>query len=246
MKKFVKAALAVISAAVLSLTMCISVSAKNIFDDSTTIKSGYKYTKELDEGDSHMFKINVSKKGKLKINVTNDYNSDLLLHVYNSDGTLLEPTKKEAKSGKFTTRNNDAIGFDLDRNNGVFKGTVTYNVSAGTHYIVFSGVFPSSTSKYSFSISAPGGNTEKSTKTSSESSVSSSDATIMLNMSAGDKIDLSAMNGKETVTSAKWKSSNSKIAKVSSKGIITAVKEGDCTVTWTSGSTKFTLYINVE
>lgn len=232
--KFFKRLSAVVTAAALALCLCVmSVSAENIEDSAVSISAGKTYSGKINGKNADNYKIKVSEKGKMKISFTS-YASNTCINVYNSDFELLT-ADVELTSG----RERSSVNIKFIENNsdtGIAKGTETFEVKSGTYYIQFKGRNSSNKGKYKFSVSVPG-----------ESSIEAApSATIKLCMEVGDKIDLSAMSGGKEVSSAKWSSSDEKIAKVSTKGKVTALKAGSCTITWKSGSSSFTVYIEVE
>ena len=70
--------------------------------------------------------------------------------------------------------------------------------------------------------------------------------TILIYMDEGDKMYLGSISDNTVLSSAKWTSSDTSIAKVSSSGKVTAVSEGMCAIAWINGSQSFVFYIYVE
>ncbi|MGN0695330.1 MAG: Ig-like domain-containing protein [Oscillospiraceae bacterium] len=232
--KFLKRLSAVLLAMVFSCCMCaVSVSAGSIEETAVSIQAGKTYSGKIQNGSVDNYKIKVNAKGEMKLSFTS-YIKNTFIFVYDSDFAQQEP-EVSLTSGKWFSN----YSIDYDKNTEVAKGTETFAVKPGTYYIQIKGQYTTNSGKYKFSVSVPG---ESSNTTVSNSS----GATIKLCMEVGDKIDLSAMSGGKDVSSAKWSSSNDKVAKVSTKGKITAMKAGSCTITWKSGSTSFTVYVEVE
>lgn len=234
-KKFKKVTAALLSALIMLSALCITVSADNIFEDSKKIEAGKTYSCEIkSSGEEHMYKIEVEDSGKMVINLTS-YLEGVKFYVYDSDGVQIDFSDSNIKAG-YKSKSFDDF-YCSDDSSGVFKGSLTYKVKSGTYYLVFK-EYIYYKDKIKFSVSLPDSGDSSQTKVSS--------TTIMLNMSVGDKIDLSAVKSGKVKSDAAWSSSDKKIAKVSSKGVITAVKSGQCTITWKSGSTSFSILVNVE
>ena len=234
MKNF-KRFFSVILTAALAAVMCItSVSAESIFDSAKEIQAGKKYSDKISLNTSkHNYKIQIDGKGTMSVMLTSDI-SHFYFKVYDSDGVEMIADKEEIKTGAHNGY------YETNSSNGTFKGTMSYSVKKGTYYLQIEKCFYNE-GKFSFSVSVPGGS-EKSSDTVS----SSKDNTVRIYMEKGDKVTLAAVTGDKNVSAASWKSSDEKIAKVSSNGKITAVKAGNCTVTWKSGSSTFTVYVEVE
>lgn len=230
-----KKIIAVITSAVLACCMCVvSASAAGIDETAVSIQSGKTYSGKIKQDSVDNYKIKVSSKGELKISFTS-YLENMFIFVYDSDFQRMDADEVSLTSGKWF----DNYSVDYDKNTGLSKGTEIYDVNPGTYYIQIKGQYSRNTGKYKFSVKTPGDSTNTAVS-------NSSGASIKLNMEAGDKISLSAVTSGKNVSSAKWSSSDSKVAKVSTKGKVTAVKAGSCTVTWSSGSESFTVYIEVE
>lgn len=240
MKKIIRN-LCVLATALMCILMCIpSVSAKSVFDDATAVQGGKKYSFSLSsKSEQKCFKIEITKKGELVFKVNSDAEFTYV-HVYDSDFTELDFNNVDVTSGKsekdiYTNR------VRSDSKTGKTVAKYTYSVNKGTYYIQFSygkSINKHSYGKYSLSILSPESDNEKKSDSVDTNS-------IKLTLSAGDSISLGAIENGKDCTSAKWSTSDEKIAKVSSKGIITAVKEGSCTITWKSKTGSFTIYINV-
>ena len=232
MKKFIS----IVFAAMLTLfCVAVPVKADSIFDTAKSIEAGKKYSNKInDTTKSHNYKIQVDGKGTMSITITSDLNY-LDFEVFDSDGTKLSPDKKDIKTGSVSF---DNITYYTNNTTGTFKGTISFSVKKGTYYLHFgrpSYLYPNG--KFSFSVKTPDGKGKE--------TVSAPKSSIRVYMEKGNKIDLSAVASGKDVT-AKWSSSNEKVAKVNSKGTITAVSKGTCTITWKSSSATFTIYIEVE
>lgn len=230
-KKFKKITAALLSALIMLSALCVTVSAENIFEDSKEIKANTSYSGKLgnDGKYTYMYKIKVSESGDMVLHLTSCVGT-ATLSVYDSDGAEVDISSDNIKSGKIDGK------WVKSGDSGIFKGNLTYKVKPGTYYFKIGQYWGQDSFK--FYVTLPDSGDSSQTKISN--------TTIMLNMSAGDKIDLSAVKSGKVKSDATWSSSDKKIAKVSSKGVITAVKAGECTITWKSGSTSFSILVNVE
>lgn len=212
-------------------------------DSAEMIEKGKKYSGSTHDGE-RWYKFYASEGIiKININLTTKNSSIHLVQLFDDDGGYIDAYEWKATVGKISNPRGD-INVHVSKDSGKFKGYATYKVNEeGIYYIrICCEDIIYTPTEFSFSVS----DSEENFSYSNSANVSSSsNATIKINMEVGDKIDLSAMSGNKEVN-AKWSSSNSKIAKVSSKGKITALKEGSCTITWTSSSSKFTIYVEVE
>lgn len=241
MKK-VKKSLYLLAAALMCIFMCIpSVSAANVFDGASKVEGGKKYSFSLSSKKEQVcFKIDIAEKGDLVFKVNSDAEWTYV-HVYDSEYSEIEFDEIDVTSGKYISYQGRV---NYDSKTGTTVAKYTYPVKKGTYYIQFTnnGVSSSlnkySHGKYSISILSPNGN-------SSEVKSDKSDASVKLTLSAGDKISLGAVSGGKSVASAKWSTSDEKIAKVNSKGQVTAIGAGTCMITWKSDSAKFNVYIEV-
>lgn len=226
--------------AVLLMFICFAVPVKadSIFDSAKEVTNGKKYTAKLSEKEkNHSYKVNVNSKGTLIVSITSDVKY-MDFYVYDSDGTQIDEDSKEIKTGNYKTTWDGGKTSVTDGNTGTFKGDIKYSVKKGTYYLYFKRTpYLEHNGKFSFSVKTP--------DSSSSSSVSAPKATVKLYMDAGSKVDLGAVSSGKDVT-ASWTSSDSKVAKVSSKGTVTAVSSGTCTITWKNGSTSFIVLVEVN
>ncbi len=237
LKKFA----AILITAITAVTMCIvPVSADSIFDTAKEITSGksYKITLE-DEGDVSDYKVEVSDKGTLSINFTSNMEY-LNIFVMDSDGASIKLSDKEAKSGRYY---NDNYGFKWNEELEVCNASAKYSVKKGTYYIRFKRCSITKTVKGSgdlkFSVSYPGESNEK-------VSDSSAKDCITIYLDKGDTLQLGALFGGKENSSIKWSSSDKKVAKVSSKGVVKAAAEGKTVITAKSGKKSVSIVVIVE
>lgn len=241
MKKLSKL-VAVVIAAAMAVVMCIvPAGAESIFTSAKSIKSGTRYTFEIDKKHTvYNYKIKVTKSGEMKVNITH-YLDGVEFRLYDSDGKFIEIGENDTKTGGFYAWY-QALTWSKDTE--TFKGTLMYDVKPGTYYLQFSiYAYCNVYGKGNFYVTTPGGSSS-----SDETSVSSSssNATIKITMDEGDKISLGALvSGKEK--EVKWTSSKKSVAKVSSKGRVSAESEGTATLTAKSGGKVIaTVVIEVE
>ncbi len=238
--KALKKITAILVTAVTAVIMCIvSVSADSIFDTAKKITSGKKYKITLEnEDDVSDYKVEVSQKGTLKINFTS--NMDFLnIFVMDSDGASIELSDKDVKSGSYY---NDNYGFKWNSEIEVCNASAEYSVKKGTYYIRFKRCAigkAKGSGDLKFSVSYPGGSIK-------EDSDSSAKDCITVYLDKGDTLQLGALFGGKDNSSAKWSSSNEKVAKVSSKGVVKAVSAGSTVITAKSGNKTVSIVVIVE
>lgn len=222
MKRFTKI-MAVILAAALSLIMCVIPACASEMEDSAVYAESGKTCKVAYNKNTGWLKFKVSEKGTVTIKVKLECHSTDF-NLFDSDGNKIWH-KTNVKWDTTSHIANNEWKIELDK---------------GTYYLGIK--------KYSSieSYNADGKITIKYPSDSSSSSSSSSNVTIKITMDEGDKISLGTLvSGKEK--SVTWTSSKSSVAKVSSKGRVTAVKEGTATLTAKSGNTVVaTVIIEVE
>ncbi len=239
MKKLSKL-VAVVIAAAMAVVMCIvPAGAESIFTSATSIESGKSYAVNFSEKNKTCNrKIKVSKSGTMKISVTSYDMRLVVFHVYDQDGKEVEYDEKDQKTGSYDANTTFSHKLLWNESTESCKVNLTYTVKPGTYYIQL--LQREGYGKCVYNVTTPGGSS------SSSVSSSSSNATIKITMDEGDKISLGALvSGKEK--EVKWTSSKKSVAKVSSKGRVSAESEGTATLTAKSGGKVIaTVVIEVE
>jgi uncharacterized protein YjdB len=227
---------ATLIAAVLALSLSVSVSAETVFDSAAEIKlnTAYEVTLERPEGygdyNYKTYKFVVNSKTTITFSANTDF-SNLVVALYNSDGVEMGQKNQKATSGKWSSSPDD---LKWNYKTEMAKGSADYTLQKGTYYIQMSQYY----------INATGGNTLI-FKISDPNADSVTALSLSLSLEEGDEIQL---GGIVTPSSAKvtWKSSDSEIATVSSKGLVTAVSAGKATITATAGgkTAKITIIVS--
>lgn len=226
--KITKKIMSVVLAAIMVISaLAVSVSAESIYDTAVDLPSGEKQSFTFASlYDAKDYKITLSKKGTMKINV-NAYTTRAYLYVYDSEGNNIE-----CKETNFTTGNadirKDYVFCSWNKTTENFKGTAEYELEKGTYYIRFK------RDRWSDG----GFGSGKATLTASYGSDDSSSGKISyltLEMEVGDTIRLGTVT-EPADADVKWSTSKSKVATVSASGKVTAKKEGSAIITAKSGS----------
>ncbi len=238
MKIFRKIA-AVLTAAVMAVStfaaVSVTASADSIFDTAKDIRSGSTVISSVITGGKCAdYKVNVSKKGSLSIELSAGWYWTEL-NVFDSDGNVVGYNDYQVKSGEFKHYDGDGLNFYWNATTETVKIKAFFPVEKGIYYIrakrdswggndgngklIFTATYPStsSTAKINY---------------------------ITINMERGDTLSLGAdMTGTGEVT---WKSSKPKVAVVSSTGKITAKSKGTTVISAKCGKTTKKIKIKVS
>jgi hypothetical protein len=210
-----KQIIAILIAAVLALSLSVSVSAESFTEKAIKIdlNKAYQATATEDFLDN-TFKFTVSSKTTITLAVKTDF-EQLRVYLFDSDGNEMGQKNQKTTSGKWGQHWAGSSDFYLEWNEKVEKseGSADYTLLKGTYYIqLCQGYSSDGGQDLIFKISDP-----------NASSVTA--LSLSLSLEEGDEIQL---GGIVTPSSAKvtWKSSDSEIATISSKGLVTAVSAG--------------------
>ncbi len=226
MKKF----LSVLLVLVMTFGMMSVTAGADIFDTAEEIGIGEIDTSLNDYGDKEIYKVNVKADGNLTINY--EAHMDFDLYVYDFDGSLLVCDTTEASTGscKYDSRNphvkiecNDVVGTAI--------GVVTYKLEKGVYYVLLVKRSDTGTS-LTLDLDFPD---EESPEITS----------LQLTLSKGSSFKLSAIIIGDSNQKIKWKSSNSSVVSVTSKGKIKAKKAGTAIITATLGDSVAEIEIKV-
>lgn len=218
----------------------VSAGAESIENTAKLISSGSKVSGTMYDGESLTYKVNVNKKGILKINFTAkcDY---LAVFVYDKNGNRVNESDVEYVSGKSWSIydiGESYIDFGWNEILEKIVANLQYTVDKGTYYIEFySGRDFEGSGKLNFTATFP-----------SSSSYSSSAKIRYLSMTLkkGSSIQLGTVLTSSTSSATKWSTSNSSVVSVTSKGRITAKKKGTAIITAKLGSSTAKLRIKVS
>ena len=196
------------------------VSADSIYDTAKAISSGKQVSTTLYSGDYEDYKIYVTGKGLLKLNVTAQMNASRI-YVYDSDGNKISESEENYISGKSGFDGNSSW-YEWNETVEKLKVEIKYLVNKGNYYIRFVNSGFDGNGKLTFTATYP-----SSTSTAKINY-------ITINLPKGSTLSLGTdTTGSGTVT---WKSSKTSVATVSSTGKVTAKAKGSTIITAKSGS----------
>ena len=252
--KIFKKVISIIMASVIMVTaLCISVSADE-YSSAKLVNSGSKVTFQLKakeymndgrtgfyEKDAipHYFKIELSKKGTLKLDVVSA-TSKVYIQVIDEEGAeLFQPTDFVETTGNvINQRSRSRAEVHWEHSIKKSKATLNYKLDKGVYYIkIDSGNITTIAGKTSLTFTYP------QTKSDNEEAKLSHFA---LSLNEGDSIQLDTVISGSSDSSVKWSSSKSSVASVSSKGKVTAKKKGSAVITAKLGSSSIKIKINVK
>ena len=236
MVKFRKLAAILLSAVMAVSALGVSASAAS----AKAINSGKSYSTTLKKsGSAADYKITSSRAGIMTIKL-NTRMYQTLVYVYDSNNRLIENASMEATSGETHWDNNDKyISCVWNAQTGKYAGTLKFNIKKGTYRIRFERFSLQSFNdkgkgKLSFNVSLPSASTPQITG-------------ISIPMNAGSTIQLATTaTAKIGSGKVKWSSSNSSVASVGSKGLVTAKRKGTAVITAKYGATKASVTITVS
>lgn len=210
---------------------------------SVSAESGKKYSFTLefdklradgtsaDYGTPRMYKVEMAKKGTLKVDMTSAVSS-VNVQVLDSSATdMIEYTKGTAAVGSVEYTNN--YGAWIQAKDGKSDVSLEYKLDKGVYYVKVFGTIDAYV----------GGKTEL-TLTYPQAAKGAEITSFTITLSKGDKLQLGTLlNGKGTV---KWSTSKKSVAAVSSKGKITAKAKGSATITAKCGTSTMKIRIIVK
>ena len=223
--KITKKIMSVVLAAVMVIgALAVSVSADSIYDTAEDLSSGEKQSFTLPSyGWYQDYKVKLSKKGTLTINITASIRA-ARLYLYDADGNTINCNDYDFTAGKGTAYS-DYLGCAWNSTTENFKCTVKYELTKGTYYIRLMNSWSGGTGKTTFTA----------TYGSDDDSSIGKISYLTLEMEVGDTIRLGTVT-EPADADVKWSSSKSSIATVSASGKVTAKKEGSAIITAKSGS----------
>lgn len=239
MKKLLKKIAAVVTTAAIAVSAMVITSATagadSIYDTATSISSGKAVSTTLySGGDCADYKVKVTEKGLLKLNITAQMNY-LDLYVYDNNGNRIHSSDNCVLSGKFCSSSDYSYGWCV-WNDTVekFKGEISYPVSKGDYYIRFKRDSNKGNGKLSFTATYP-------STTVAKAKISY----LTIELSKGSSIKLGAVVS-PTNSVVTWKSSKTSVATVSSTGKVTAKAKGSAIITAKSGTSTQKIKIIVK
>ncbi len=230
----------------LMTALCVPASAADDFKSAKFVNSGskvsfsFKVNEKNKDGsvksaDPKMFKVELSKKGTLKLDVVSGA-SWFYIQVIDEDGAeLFEYNDKEAISG---TVGNYSDGASIYWKESIKKAkcTLKYTLNKGTYFVkLFLVKNAEIDGKTSVTFTYP--------QDKSESSDSAKITSFTVTLKKGSTLQLGTiLSGDGTVT---WSTSKKAVATVSSKGKVTAKSKGTAVITAKTGDSSMKITIKV-
>lgn len=241
MKKITKVLSVLMAAVMLMTALCVPASAASIEDTAKKISSGSKVSGTMYKGESLAFKVNVNKKGILKINFTAKCEY-MDVYVYDKNGNKIDESDVQYVSGNSWSIydiGESYIDFEWNEKVEKIQANLQYTVEKGTYYIEFyRGRSADGSGKLNFTATFPSSST-------SSSSSSAKISYLSIEVSKGSKMQLAAVVSAKTSQSVSWSSSKSSVVSVTSKGKITAKAKGTAVITAKLGSSTMKIRIKV-
>lgn len=254
MKKFGKF-LSVLLAAVMAVSsLCVAASAAMASDSElaklekgTKVKSGATFTRKSSSSKSKTYKIAVNKSGYLTI----DFESTaptVFVRVTDADGKRMSGTPTIYGGRASLASKSTEITISKDARQDVTKGTISYKVDKGTHYIEVYGnnkkAKESGQTVMKFTYPATSSNTSKSSSDATIDTAIGKMTALTVTLKKGSTLQLGAtVSGKGTVA---WSTSKRSVATVSDKGKVTAKAKGSAVITAKLGSTSYAITVKVS
>lgn len=237
MKKITKILSVLLSAVMLMSALCVSASAASIEDTAKAIDSGKKVSFTPDANTKKDYKITLSEKGTLKLNITSKTKTTFV-QLLDSNGNQID---FDSKNGNVTTgscRTTFGGYACLEWNSALekFSGKISYKLlSKGTYYVRIwkdYGYTPKGKTSVSFTYPQSTDNEESGTISA-----------LSVTLKKGETLQLGAVvEGEGTV---EWTSSKKSVASVNSDGKITAKSKGSATIQAKLGSSSVKINVNV-
>lgn len=231
MKKLLRKIAAVAATAAIAVSAMVVTTtiagADSIYDTATSISSGKALSTTLySNGDCADYKVKVTEKGLLKLNITAEVER-LTIYVYDSNGNMIERSisNSSISSGAFKDYTGSAYGWcTWNETVEKFKGVISYPVNKGDYYIRFYRAgYCDGNGKLSFTATYPTNATKAKI------------SYLTLELTKGSSIKLGAVVS-PAGSAVTWKSSKSSVAAVSSTGKVTAKAKGSAIITAKSGT----------
>lgn len=238
MKKITKI-LSVILAAVMLMTMlCVTSSAASIEDTAKAIDSGSKVSFKPDANTKKDYKITLSEKGTLKLNITSK-TTTVFVQLLDSNGNQVD---FDSENANVTTGSCGATfgGYArLEWNSSLekFSGKISYkSLAKGTYYVrIWRDYGGSTVGKTSVSFTYP--------QASSDDEETGTISSLSVTLKKGDTLQLgTVIEGEGT---PKWTTSKKSVAAVDSSGKITAKSAGTATIKATLGKSTVKIQVKV-
>ncbi len=227
--KITKKIMSVVLAAIMVIgALAVSVSADSIYDTAVDLPSGEKQSFTLSDFKNQDYKVILSKKGTLTVNINAGVTwSELWL--YDVDGNTIAPNEYDFTTGDGSS-NSERLSCKWNSTTENFKCKAKYELKKGTYYIRYRvSNYNHGNGKVTLTATYPSKESEEISGSSGKISY------LTLEMEVGDTIRLGTVT-EPVDAEVKWTSTKSSIAAVSASGKVTAKKEGSAIITAKSGS----------
>lgn len=240
MKKITKILSVLLAAVMLMSAICVTSSAASIEDTAKAIDSGSKVSFKP-TGEWKDFKVKLSEKGTLKLNITTKSNLTLV-KVLDSDGNVVKLTESDVTTGScyYSSYNGRA---ELKWNSALekFSGKLSYkSLSKGTYYVRIGNysnwysLYPVN-GKMSVSFNYP--------QATSEDDEAGTISALCVTLKKGEALQLGAVI--EGDGTPEWTSSKKSVATVDSDGKVTAKDAGTAEIQAKLGKSSVKIKIKV-
>lgn len=238
MKKIAKRVLAAVLSAVVGVcAIGIGVFAESIYDTAVELPSGEEQSFTLGSSwTAQDYKVTLTQKGTLEIKINSSLQWSYLC-VFDADGYTLAANEADLPTGNADICSDD-VRFTWNGTTENFKGTVKYELDAGTYYIRYYRDYTSGSGKTTFTATYPSGSSNSTS--ASEGKISY----LAIQMETGDTLSLGVV-AKPADAQIEWSSSRSSVASVSESGEVTALKPGTTVITAKCGKSykKIKIYV---
>lgn len=240
MKKITKILSVILAAVMLMTTLCVTSSAASIEDTAKAIDSGSKVSFKP-TGEWKDFKVTLSEKGTLKLNITTK-SEKTLVKVLDGDGNVVKLTENDVTTGScyYSSYNGRA---ELNWNSALekFSGKLSYkSLSKGTYYVRIGNysswysLYPVN-GKLSVSFKYP--------QASSDEEETGTISALSVTLKKGDVLQLeTVIEGEGT---PEWTTSKKSVATVDSEGKVTAKSAGTTEIQAKLGKSSVKIKIKV-
>ena len=250
MKKITKVLSVLMTAVMLMTALCVpayaasaSASSESAYKKAKLVDSGktmsFTLKKDKDEsnyGIAQIYKVELSKTGTLKLDVTSAVSS-FHIQVLDKDVSEWMPySNYSIKTGTFVDTYDNGPWINWQENLGKAKLTMEYKLKKGVYYVrVFSIPGAKINGKTTIKFTYP--------QDKSESSDSAKITSFTITLKKGSTLQLGTiLSGEGTV---KWSTSKKSVATVTSKGKVTAKAKGTAVITAKTGDSSMKITIKV-
>lgn len=238
MKKITKILSVLLAAVMLMATLCVTSSADSVEDTAKAIDSGKKVSFTPDANIKKDYKITLSEKGTLKLNITSK-TATVFVQLLDSNGNQVDFDSENANVTTGSCRTSFGGNARLEWNSSFekFSGKISYkSLAKGTYYVrIWRDYGYASKGKTSVSFTYP--------QASSNDEETGTISSLSVTLKKGETLQLGAViEGEGT---PKWTTSKKSVATVDSSGKITAKSAGTANIKATLGKSTVKIQVKV-